>query len=596
MAELQPLTDELTCSICLEVFGQPVTTPCGHNFCSSCLDETWTAQSPRFFCPQCRACFQTRPQLKKNTVLCAVVEQLRQSQSRWDAESPRSESQDGEPSALQSRKGARAEAAAAAAAGAVLCDYCLQAPAAKTCLTCLVSFCQEHLRPHLDNPTFQGHRLQPPVGDLSRLKCPEHGRLREFFCRPHGVCICCVCLAGHKTCPSVTTDVALTELKYKMKQKLTTIYDHFNKASSALNDVKLKQHAVQETAARNMDFLKHEFEELKALIESEEKSSLQKLKEEEKRVLDKYDNVHQVLLEKKREIESVKEEIELLFTKYHDIAFLEKALELQELVIMAVDVPKNELDQEVIHRLYQNVFHLKMIFKHEINNLQEKKTEEATNPETTSSSPVIPLASNANPVLDSLNKMRISCSPQVLTDQADVAACSGVPSALKPASPPSTTGLLEPGLPAATASAIPTTTIFSQASLWPGSDDSTIGSLTPNSPFAGLTMPPLSSINPASAGFNFSRNTRVSMLGAPIFGTRVSAPSRTTTNPTITTKSTQGSLFGTSSPFTGFGQFSDSVFAHSSSVFRKPPSTFETSNSYPGFGFGRDHDCKPPAE
>ncbi|XP_074079760.1 E3 ubiquitin/ISG15 ligase TRIM25-like isoform X2 [Macrotis lagotis] len=379
MAELQPLTDELTCSICLEVFGQPVTTPCGHNFCSSCLDETWTAQSPRFFCPQCRACFQTRPQLKKNTVLCAVVEQLRQSQSRWDAESPRSESQDGEPSALQSRKGARAEAAAAAAAGAVLCDYCLQAPAAKTCLTCLVSFCQEHLRPHLDNPTFQGHRLQPPVGDLSRLKCLEHGRLREFFCRPHGVCICCVCLAGHKTCPSVTTDVALTELKSKMKQQLTTVYEHFNKATSALKDVNLKQHAVQETAARKMDLLKREYEEMKVLIESEEKSSLWKLKEEEKRVLDKYDIVQQVLLKKKKEIESMKEDIELLLTKYDDIAFLEKASKLQELFIKPVYVPKNELNQEMIHSIYQNAFFLKEVLKHKINVFQEKKTEEASN-------------------------------------------------------------------------------------------------------------------------------------------------------------------------------------------------------------------------
>ncbi|XP_067303201.1 E3 ubiquitin-protein ligase TRIM39-like [Pseudorasbora parva] len=31
------LNEELQCSICLEVFTDPVTTPCGHNFCRSCL-------------------------------------------------------------------------------------------------------------------------------------------------------------------------------------------------------------------------------------------------------------------------------------------------------------------------------------------------------------------------------------------------------------------------------------------------------------------------------------------------------------------------------------------------------------------------------
>ncbi|XP_020847587.1 E3 ubiquitin/ISG15 ligase TRIM25 isoform X2 [Phascolarctos cinereus] len=373
MAELQPLADELTCSICLEIFQEPVTTPCGHNFCWPCLDETWTGQSFQFSCPQCRTLFQERPQLKKNTVLCAVVEQLQQAQSRWDWGQPHSASQDGEPLDLPSAKDE--------AAGIVACDYCFQAPAAKTCFTCMASFCQEHLRPHLDNPTFHGHELQAPVGDLASRKCPEHSRLREFFCSQHGVCICCICLVEHKTCSPVALDVATTELKSKMKQKLTTVYGHINMASSALRDVKLKQHAVQDTAARKMDLLKREYEEMKVLIDSEEKSALKKLKDEEKRVLDKYDHIHQVLLKKKGEIESIKEEIERLLTKNDEIAFLEKASKLQELVIRAVYVPKNELDQEMIHNVYQGAYSLKDFLKQKINNLQEKKTEEATSPD-----------------------------------------------------------------------------------------------------------------------------------------------------------------------------------------------------------------------
>ncbi|KFO78423.1 E3 ubiquitin/ISG15 ligase TRIM25, partial [Cuculus canorus] len=35
------LEEELTCSICLCLFSSPVTVPCGHNFCSSCLELSW---------------------------------------------------------------------------------------------------------------------------------------------------------------------------------------------------------------------------------------------------------------------------------------------------------------------------------------------------------------------------------------------------------------------------------------------------------------------------------------------------------------------------------------------------------------------------
>ncbi|XP_036612744.1 putative nuclear envelope pore membrane protein POM 121B [Trichosurus vulpecula] len=373
--ELTPLADELTCSICLDILQQPVTTPCGHNFCSRCLDETWTVQSPNFYCPLCRVRFPERPRLKKNTALCSVVVQLQQALSRCNLRPPLSESQDSEPLVLPPGKGGQAKDEAA---GIVACDHCLQAPAAKTCFTCMASFCQEHLQPHLDNPIYQGHELQPPVGDLARRKCPEHGRLREFFCSQHGVCICSICLVGHKTCSLVALDEARTELESKMKRKLMTIYHHIYKASSSLKDVKLKQIAAQEMVARKMDLLKREYEEIKVLIESEEKSSLRKLKEEEKRVLDKYDHIHQVLLKKKRDIESLKEEIELLLMKNDKIAFLEKA---SKLAIKAVCVPKNELNQEMIHNVFQNAFSLQDTLKHTINNLQEKKTEEVTSPD-----------------------------------------------------------------------------------------------------------------------------------------------------------------------------------------------------------------------
>uniref|UniRef100_A0A3Q4G0P8 RING-type domain-containing protein n=1 Tax=Neolamprologus brichardi TaxID=32507 RepID=A0A3Q4G0P8_NEOBR len=34
--------DQFLCSICLDVFTDPVSTPCGHNFCKTCISQVNT--------------------------------------------------------------------------------------------------------------------------------------------------------------------------------------------------------------------------------------------------------------------------------------------------------------------------------------------------------------------------------------------------------------------------------------------------------------------------------------------------------------------------------------------------------------------------
>uniref|UniRef100_A0A8C1SA22 Uncharacterized protein n=1 Tax=Cyprinus carpio TaxID=7962 RepID=A0A8C1SA22_CYPCA len=63
-----PLTEELQCSICLDVFTDPVTAPCGHNFCKTCLNKYWD-NSQTCNCPCCKETFNQRPDLKINITL-----------------------------------------------------------------------------------------------------------------------------------------------------------------------------------------------------------------------------------------------------------------------------------------------------------------------------------------------------------------------------------------------------------------------------------------------------------------------------------------------------------------------------------------------
>ncbi|XP_049325467.1 zinc-binding protein A33-like [Astyanax mexicanus] len=52
---LSPLHQDLSCPICYEVYNDPVVPSCGHSFCRTCLQRSWTLSSERE-CPICRRC------------------------------------------------------------------------------------------------------------------------------------------------------------------------------------------------------------------------------------------------------------------------------------------------------------------------------------------------------------------------------------------------------------------------------------------------------------------------------------------------------------------------------------------------------------
>uniref|UniRef100_A0A672L8U8 E3 ubiquitin-protein ligase TRIM39-like n=1 Tax=Sinocyclocheilus grahami TaxID=75366 RepID=A0A672L8U8_SINGR len=80
-----PLNEELQCSICLDVFTDPVTTPCGHNFCKTCLKKCWT-NTQSCFCPLCKETFSRRPAIKINITLREVVQHFKEKLNQEESE------------------------------------------------------------------------------------------------------------------------------------------------------------------------------------------------------------------------------------------------------------------------------------------------------------------------------------------------------------------------------------------------------------------------------------------------------------------------------------------------------------------------------
>ncbi|XP_038562476.1 E3 ubiquitin-protein ligase TRIM21-like [Micropterus salmoides] len=173
--------DQFLCSICLDVFTDPVSTPCGHNFCKTCITENWNI-NVLCQCPNCKKLFYTKPELQVNTFISEMAAQFRQS-AQQKASSSNSEQQAAKP-------------------GEVPCDVCTgtKLKALKSCLVCLGSYCETHLKPHLTMAGLKRHQLIDPVENLEGRMCTKHDKLLELFCKTDQMCVCMLCsVSDHKT-------------------------------------------------------------------------------------------------------------------------------------------------------------------------------------------------------------------------------------------------------------------------------------------------------------------------------------------------------------------------------------------------------------
>ncbi|XP_040280373.1 E3 ubiquitin/ISG15 ligase TRIM25-like [Bufo bufo] len=162
------LSHELSCSICLSLYTDPVMLSCGHNFCEICITISLEKQGKpgMYSCPECRAEFKTRPVLQKNLKLGNIVEHYCSN-----------------PKQAEGTK--------------IYCTYCVTslATAEKTCLHCEASLCQLHLKSHSKSAN---HILIEPTASLEDQKCPDHNMLIKYFCTDDKSLLCALCSVKEK--------------------------------------------------------------------------------------------------------------------------------------------------------------------------------------------------------------------------------------------------------------------------------------------------------------------------------------------------------------------------------------------------------------
>ncbi|XP_036453403.1 E3 ubiquitin-protein ligase TRIM39-like [Colossoma macropomum] len=199
--------DQFLCSICLDVLTDPVSTPCGHNFCKTCLTQYWN-NTEHCRCPFCKEKFTKRPELKINTTLREVVDHFKKKSGL-------------------NKPG-------------ILCDVCtgVKQKALKSCLNCGATFCKSHLEPHTVG-NLKKHKVIDPVANLQDYICQKHERPLELFCKNDQMRVCQFCTqTDHKTHRTVSIEKEIGEKKTQLVKTQSEVQKMIQDRLKKIKDIK----------------------------------------------------------------------------------------------------------------------------------------------------------------------------------------------------------------------------------------------------------------------------------------------------------------------------------------------------------------------
>uniref|UniRef100_H3BB17 Ring finger protein 135 n=1 Tax=Latimeria chalumnae TaxID=7897 RepID=H3BB17_LATCH len=286
MAAFSAAAEDLNCAICCELFDNAVSLNCGHSFCRQCIEQHWEKRAGGgYTCPLCMKAFREKPELNKNTVLCALAERCRAGQGQ-----------------------------AAACGSEVCCSFCPSSPDSKadrTCLTCRASYCAVHLKPHLEVAALKEHLLVAPV-ELTEKQCQLHGGMLAFHCKSDKGLLCSQCFALHQECEIVSIEEELREKIGRVKVTIEKLSNAIQSVEGAISKRNQERTMVQESATQMKALLKTKFTELMTCIEKQGRAALRAVEHEERATQEKISGIINQLADKAVELKKAKVHIEQL--------------------------------------------------------------------------------------------------------------------------------------------------------------------------------------------------------------------------------------------------------------------------------------------
>ncbi|XP_053335065.1 E3 ubiquitin-protein ligase TRIM16-like isoform X1 [Clarias gariepinus] len=298
--------DQFICPVCLDLLKDPVTLPCGHRFCKVCINGCWDQEDQKgvFSCPQCRDTFTPRPVLRRNNMLAEVVEKLKK-KTEVQAASP---------------------AHCYTGPGDVECDFCTgrKHKAVKSCLTCLVSFCETHLKPHLEVPGLKKHTLIEASAKLQEKICSEHNKLIEIYCRTDQTCICYLCTMDyHKGHDTVTAAAERAEKQSELKEKQMKSQQRILEKQKKVQELKQAVNTIKLSAQTAVEDSERIFTELISSMEKKRSEVTELIRAQEKTELSRAERLLEQLEQEIADLQRRLTELEQLSHTHDHIQFLQ---------------------------------------------------------------------------------------------------------------------------------------------------------------------------------------------------------------------------------------------------------------------------------
>ncbi|KAM9339644.1 tripartite motif-containing protein 16-like [Symphorus nematophorus] len=278
--------ETFSCLICLDLLKDPVTIPCGHSYCMNCIKSCWDEEDGKkvHSCPQCRQTFTPRPALLKNTMLAVLVEEMKKT---------------GPQAAPADHCYARPED--------VACDFCTRRKlkAVKSCLQCLDSYCEKHLRPHYESSTFEKHKLVDTSRKLQENICSHHDEVMKMFCRTDQQCICNLCSVDeHKGHDIVSAAAERTERQRELEVSRQNIQQRIQDREKDVKVLQQEVDAINRSTDKAVDDSEKIFTELIRLMERRRSDVKQEVRSQQEtevsRVKELQEKLEQEITELKR--------------------------------------------------------------------------------------------------------------------------------------------------------------------------------------------------------------------------------------------------------------------------------------------------------
>ncbi|KAJ8283680.1 hypothetical protein COCON_G00025300 [Conger conger] len=232
----------------------------------------------------------------------------------------------------------------------VLCDTCMEAKACKTCLTCMASFCAEHVRPHLENPVFGKHQLKEPLSDLQERICPTHSKMMEFFCVQHVRAICSFCLQQeHKGCTFSTPEEQQVQQESELKKKLVLLDGKIEKTHLILSQMKEQQCVLKDASTNRKRELELEYKQIRELIDADELQAMKSVEKEEEAAQSRLVTLMKRFDQNIDEMKGAKDRIDGLLARTQSLAFLQASVDLPSSVAFEPYVPRLSINNKRVH-------------------------------------------------------------------------------------------------------------------------------------------------------------------------------------------------------------------------------------------------------